>query len=170
MKKAGGCIVSDTLKSESRDYSCPSAPADGEDAQLLGVVLGTAEKPEVFYVSKDVDVSVGDVLDQVEPTILPTRIFRFSARCQNGGCAQFDGQGCRLGKDVANLMAPVTQSPPACNIRKSCRWFAENGPSVCLRCSRIVTTVTAGDELMPIAEMVKVPDQAPALTAAQPAG
>ncbi len=157
--------MSDTLKSESRDYSCPSAPSNGEDAQLLGVVLGTPEKPEVVYVSRDVDASVDEVLGQVDPTILPTRILRFSARCQNGGCAQFDGHGCRLGRDIAKLMAPASDTPPPCNIRKSCRWYAENGPSVCLRCSRVVTTVTASDELMPIAEMVKASDQ----TSAQPA-
>lgn len=146
--------MADQQLPDGKDYSCPSAPADSEGAKLLGIVLGTADRPEVSYISRDMDIPVAEVLKEIDPAVSPTRVLRFSAKCQNTGCGQFDGQSCRLGRDIAKMMAPADDLPPPCNIRKTCRWYAENGPSVCLRCSRVVTTVLSGDDLlMPIVDL-----------------
>ncbi len=141
-----------------KEYSCPSASPDGRDVKLLGVVLASADEPQVSYVSQSVGVLVEDALRQVDAGVLPTRILRLSAKCERGACAQFDGHGCRLGRNIAEKVAPVESSLPACNIRRTCRWYAENGPAVCLRCSRVVTTVLSSDDIfVPIIDMSTMP-------------
>ena len=41
---------------------------------------------------------------------------------------------------VQNL-APVVSDLPSCQIRDTCRWFAEEGGEACLRCPQVVTLV-----------------------------
>lgn len=120
-------------------YSCPSAQPDSPDARVFGVVVGDVDKPRVAYLEKGVEVSQ-QALDAVGH-VAPTRILRFAGKCANGACAQFSNGGCSLGTNILKKMDAVTDKIPACTIRATCRWFAENGPDVCLRCSSVVTTV-----------------------------
>lgn len=138
---------------DTSDYSCPSAQPDSEDARVFGVVVGDVAEPRIAYLAKDVVVS--EEMIQTAGGVSPTRIFRFAGKCVNGACAQFKDGGCRLGGDVSKGIAPVSDRLPPCTIRRTCRWFAENGPDVCLRCARVVTTLMGEDTtLSPIAANV----------------
>lgn len=131
-------------------YSCPSAPPDAEGARVFGVVLGDAENPRVAYLEKRVLVppQTLDALDGVSPT----RVFRFSGKCVEGACAQFKDGACRLGQQVLRRLGPAADQTPACTVRATCRWFAENGAEVCLRCPRVVTTAIDDPVLRPLGE------------------
>lgn len=130
------------MKRTSEEYSCPSAQPDSRDARVFGIVGGSVGEPRVSYLEKGVDV-LPDVLETID--VSPTRVFRFSAKCENAMCGQFRDGGCRLGKDIVRGVEPVAEQLPACTIRGTCRWFAENGREVCLRCARVVTTVFRAD-------------------------
>lgn len=134
------------------DYSCPSAQPDMPDARVFGVVLGDVAEPRVAYLEKGVAVTP----EMLERTggVSPTRVLRFAGACANSACGQFKDGGCRLGKDILKELAPAVDRVPPCTIRATCRWFAENGPDICLRCARVVTSVHESDEaLAPIARI-----------------
>jgi hypothetical protein len=122
---------------------CPSAQPDMEDAHIFGIVGGTPEEPRVAYLKKDarVDAAMLEQLDGLDPT----HVFRIAARCEESKCAQFDKGCCSLGKRIAERLEPVTEALPSCQIRPSCRWYAEIGGAACLRCPQVVTRSPAGE-------------------------
>lgn len=119
--------------------SCPSAQPDMAGAEVFGVVDVAEGAPRIAYlkanavISPEVMASLG-VVD-------PVRVFRFSGKCENGRCAQFDGGRCGLGARIAAQLPAVVDALPSCRIRASCRWFAEQGGDICLRCPQVVTLV-----------------------------
>jgi hypothetical protein len=137
--------------------ACPSANPDWEDAQLLGVVLGTADAPETWFTG----------VRPVEPAMLaaaaparPAEVFRFTARCREGACAQFAGGKCRVGAAVAAHLEPLeAHALPRCGIRPDCRWWHEQGASACRRCPTVVTEDHSRDG--PYAEALRL-EQPPA--------
>lgn len=151
---------------DDKDYTCPSAQPDSPDARIFGVVLGDVDEPRVAYLEKGVEVSA-ETLEAVAH-VAPTRVLRFAGKCANGACAQFRNGGCSLGTNILRKLDAVTDKIPACTIRATCRWFAENGPEVCLRCSQVVTTVREDNAaLRPLAlGQAPAPAPAPAATAA----
>ena len=102
-------------RSPAAPLACPSANPDWEDAQLLGVVLGTADAPETWFTG----------VRPVEPEMLaaaapahPAEVFRFTARCREGACAQFANGQCRVGAAVAAHLEPLAaHALPRCGIR-----------------------------------------------------
>lgn len=136
--------------------SCPSAQPDMEDARVFGVVAGTLDEPRVAYLRVDALVEE-DTIERLG--VDPTHVFRFAARCEEGGCAQFDGQRCGLGRRIVEGLDPVADRLPPCQIRASCRWHAENGRSACVRCPQVVTLVPRGQgELSRVARLPATPD------------
>jgi hypothetical protein len=121
---------------------CPSAQPDMEDARIFGVVAGTPEAPRVAYLKQDAVVAP-ELLEQLDG-LEPTQVFRYAARCEESKCAQFDKGCCSLGRRIADLLSPVTEALPSCQIRNGCRWYAEIGGAACLRCPQVVTRVPAG--------------------------
>ena len=67
--------------------------------------------------------------------------FRYGARCEESRCAHHDGNRCALGARIAAMLEPVTDSLPSCQIRGSCRWYAEVGGEACRRCPQVVTAI-----------------------------
>ncbi len=116
---------------------CPSAPFDHPEAKLLGVVLEDEGTPQVAYTDKG--ASLPDDFDAEELGIDPGHSLRFSAPCANSGCGQWRGGGCGLGKAILEQLQPVVDVVPACTLRATCRWFAENGTQSCLRCPQVTT-------------------------------
>lgn len=115
---------------------CPSAQPEMPQAQVLGVVRQTADGPRVSYVSGVAPVTE-DLLSAATPS--PTMVLRFAAQCEMSRCRHFGGGSCTLASRIAMILPKVTQTLPACSIRRSCRWFAEQGGTICLRCSQVVT-------------------------------
>jgi hypothetical protein len=122
---------------------CPSSSPSAESARVFAVVGGTPEAPRASYLAKNTEVPAH--LLQTPEGIAPTRIFRFAGKCIEGGCGQFANGACQLGKTVNRMLDAVADSIPACTIRAECRWFAENGPSICLKCPQVVTTVRSSE-------------------------
>lgn len=126
-------------------YDCPSAQPDMEGARPFGVISGTAKETRIAFFKKDAlagfdwrtDFSTGNA----------TRLFRFGARCEKSACGHFNGSTCSLGHRVKSSLPAVVDALPSCLIRASCRWHAEQGADVCLRCPQVVTMIP-GDEGM----------------------
>jgi len=119
--------------------SCPSAQPDMVDAHPFGIVSGTVQEPRVAYLKRDAKVTPEMMAELGD--LDPTRVFRFSGRCESSRCAQFEEGQCGLGKRIAAQLAPVVMALPSCQIRATCRWHEENGDSICFRCPQVVTVV-----------------------------
>lgn len=117
---------------------CPSAQPEMEDAVAFGVVGGTAEEPLVSYLTEPQPVTP-ELLALATP-VRPTEVFRFAARCAEGGCQHFDGAACQLGNKLAHDVPAAVDQLPRCRLRPSCRWWHEQGREACLRCPLVVTT------------------------------
>jgi len=138
-----------TVKAKALSLSCPSAQPDMEGARIIGLVTGTLESPRIAYLEPGINLTLSAVKSLGE--LEPTRVFRFGAHCEQARCKHFDGAQCALGRRVASQLERVVEQLPACQIRKSCRWYAEQGRDVCLRCPQIITMVDSADALSRIA-------------------
>ncbi len=69
----------------------------------------------------------------------PTEVLRFSAACAEDSCRHFTGSACSLVQRLVQIVPAPTAPLPACAVRRTCRWFVEQGRSACVRCSEIVT-------------------------------
>jgi hypothetical protein len=136
-------------RSSDESLLCPSAQPDMPDATVVGVMGGTAEAPQLAYMVERLSVSE-DVLALAGPA-KPAEVFRFAAPCEEKACRHFDGARCRLASRIVDLLPAVTGALPPCRIRKSCRWFAQEGREACLRCPQVVTESYAPSELFRLA-------------------
>lgn len=130
-------------------HDCPSAQPDMKGARVFGVLSGSEEAPRVAYLKPGARIAQS-MLARLG-NVAPTQVFRFAATCEEGRCTHFDGARCKLGERVATQLVSVVDTLPPCQIRASCRWFAEQGGAVCLRCPQIVTAVSHDDPLSRIA-------------------
>ncbi|HYE27365.1 MAG TPA: hypothetical protein VEA61_03920 [Allosphingosinicella sp.] len=122
--------------------SCPSAQPDMVDARIFGVVAGSAEEPRIAYLKAE--AAVTDEMLEGLGDLNPTQVFRYAARCEESRCAQYSNGCCSLGQRIAEMLPEVTDSLPSCQIRPSCRWYAEVGRPACLRCPQVMTLVPSG--------------------------
>ena len=118
---------------------CPSAQPVMEGAYTVGVVGGTAREPHVRWIEKPLPVT-RELLELAGP-VEPTEVFRFAAPCAEAGCRHHDNDRCTLGDKLATLPVAVDVALlPKCTVRTACRWYAEQGRQICLRCESVVTT------------------------------
>ena len=108
-------------------------------AQVLGVVQRGAEGPVVAYVNDRVPVT--DEILNATGVVPPTLVYRFAAPCVASKCTHFDGQKCQLAVRIAEGLAPKVDKLPPCAIRKTCRWYEQEGARACARCPQVVTQV-----------------------------
>ena len=127
-----------------RALRCPSAQPGMAEPQVLGVASGKSEAPRIAYLNEFL-AATPEVLAGAGP-VPPTEVFRLAAKCEATQCTHFDGQDCRLASRIVALLDPVVDALPACIIRKTCRWYAQEGRPACLRCPQIVTSAQSGDE------------------------
>ena len=127
----------------SAGYDCPSAQPHMERARPFGVISGTPQETRIAFFKK----SALDAFDWRKQfgTQDATRLLRFAARCDEQKCGHFDGSRCSLGQRVKEGLPAVVDALPPCLIRADCRWFAEQGGEVCLRCPQVVTMIPAAD-------------------------
>lgn len=123
--------------SAAAPLACPSANPDWDDAQLLGVVLGTPTAPETWFTGVR---AIDPAMIAAAAPARPAEVFRFTARCRGGECAQFQDGRCRVGAAVAAHLEPLPEHAlPRCGIRPQCRWWQEQGAAACRRCPTVVT-------------------------------
>jgi hypothetical protein len=118
---------------------CPSAQPGMDNCQVLGVVQRDGPKPMLLYLSSPVPATEA-VLAMTAP-LKVTEVYRLSATCAEHKCPHFDGADCRLATRIVERLPAAVEALPPCIIRKTCRWFSQEGGAACLRCPEI-TTVT----------------------------
>jgi hypothetical protein len=123
---------------------CPSAQPGMGDVQVLGVISRDGEHPRLAYL--DEPVSATPELLALAAPVAVSEVFRLSARCEESRCTHFDGSRCQLARRIAELLPEVVDKLPACNIRRECRWFLQEGAAACRRCPQIVTGNPEADE------------------------
>ena len=123
---------------------CPSAQPGMGDVQILGVISYQSGEPGLAYLDEAMPVS--PVTLELAAPLDPSQVFRLSARCEEKRCTHFDGRDCQLATRIARLLPEVVDRLPACNIRRDCRWFRQEGRAACVRCPQIVTGVHDADE------------------------
>lgn len=118
---------------------CPSAQPDWPAARLFAVVGGTPDRPETAYLDQAQPVTQ-ELLDLAGP-VAPAEVFRFAAPCVGSACGHFDRgeHKCRLAEKTVRLTSSVVDVLPHCSIRKTCRWWQQEGPAACRRCPQVVT-------------------------------
>lgn len=123
---------------------CPSAQPGMGDVQVLGVVTRDAAEPQLAYLDEPV-AATPEILALAQPVAV-SQVFRLAARCEEKKCTHFDGARCQLAARIATMLPEAVESLPACNIRRECRWFRQEGRAACLRCPQIVTGNYEADE------------------------
>ena len=112
---------------------CPSTPAS-DDAFLFGVV---DEQVEVRYIEHPIPINthLARALKKID---LPQRSFRFTHRCTE--CDNWQQDHCSVATSVRRAAAALDEdSIPACGLRKYCRWFLQEGATICSLCQYTVT-------------------------------
>jgi hypothetical protein len=117
---------------------CPSTPAANATV-FLGMITPAGR---VAYVTPAVpaEVALATAGDSTAP--VESR-YRLAGPCVTSSCGFWTGEHCglgaRLAASYAELAAPAGAELPKCAIRRTCRWFAEQGPAACPACSHVVT-------------------------------
>lgn len=111
------------MKAKCPSYECR------EGAELIGLVSvdGLVE----FIEPRLIDPQFVQISHSCEKP--PEDRFRFSGKCAEGACSQWQNGRCGLADDIVKLEFEVERLP-ACPIRNSCRWFSQVGKPACRRC------------------------------------
>lgn len=116
---------------------CPSAQPGMDDCRILGLVQWRDSAPRLEYLSEDVPATP-EVLAMAAP-LKPTEVFRLAATCAEHKCPHFDGADCQLATRVVQILPAAVDALPPCIIRKTCRWYSQEGGAACKRCPEITT-------------------------------
>lgn len=117
--------------------SCPSAPPEIPGAVAFGIVDHAANPPEVRYLDEPVPITE-ELLELAAP-LEPREVFRVGAPCQTDRCTHWSGHDCQLVERIVKLVPVGSLVTPPCQIRPTCRWYAQAGRSACARCVHVVT-------------------------------
>ena len=141
----GSCV--EPMDSSSRQgLLCPSAQPEAPGSVIFGVIQGTPKDPRLVQLTEP-QPTTPEILDLAAP-VKPTEVFRFAAPCAEFECRHFDGSKCQLAGRIVRLIPPVEASLRPCHIRRSCRWWHQEGKAACLRCPLIVTESETESEAM----------------------
>jgi hypothetical protein len=73
----------------------------------------------------------------------PLKRFRFTADCAEDRCGQWRDGKCGVAEQALISLAEFAGTDdarmPACAIRSTCRWFAQEGSRICGACSHVTT-------------------------------
>lgn len=127
------------MDNRSETIMCP-AHLCKQGSQLLGVRQNdgtTVILPQTLPVD---DAFVKKVRNH---PVKPERRFRFTNKCIEKGCEQWNEKGCSVGEKLVRLIESnmSNETLPACPIRKNCRWFVQEGAKACVVCPQILTEV-----------------------------
>jgi hypothetical protein len=124
---------------------CPSGRADSPNSVVFGVISGTVAEPRVAYLKQPQPIT-DELIAKASP-VSPTEVFRMATACAAKACLHFDGQDCRLAKQIADKLPVVAEDLPPCSIRRDCRWWQQEGKAACMRCPQVITDIYNPSEL-----------------------
>lgn len=110
-------------------------------SSLLGIRQGNgtiAILPQALSIDED-------FIDKVKQhPIPPEQRFRFTNKCIDKGCRQWNGKGCDVVERVVSFLNIIPQNKelPKCSIRNKCRWFVQKGLDACKICPYVLTEIT----------------------------
>ncbi|MEG3635890.1 hypothetical protein [Micromonospora palythoicola] len=117
---------------------CPSTPA-GNATVFLGMITPAGR---VAYVTPALPAEVAVAAATEADVAVETR-YRLAGPCVTSRCGFWTGEHCGLGERLVASYAQTVGEPevelPRCAIRRTCRWFAEQGPAACVACAHVVT-------------------------------
>jgi len=124
------------MTDDGTERTCPSTSAPRATV-FLGMITPHGR---VAYVTPAIPAQVVlDGLDSADP--VESR-YRFAGPCVTSSCGFWTGDHCGLGKKLVESYAQTGEPAvelPKCAIRRTCRWFAEQGAAACSPCSYVVT-------------------------------
>ncbi len=129
---------------KSHRVLCPSGRAK-EGALLLGVRQAdgkVAILPEALPISDQFLAHAKQVHE------IPEQMFRFTHKCIEGGCKQWNGKGCSVADRAVDMMDSLSLAKNVdfpCSIRQDCRWFMQKGMDACRICPYIITEITEAE-------------------------
>lgn len=103
-------------------------------AQLFGVV---GKDGKVQFITPLTVTE--DFLEQNKDKNSLEQRFRFTGKCVEKGCAQWDKEEskCSLSRKVQNLEIHKEAELSYCPIRSQCRWFSQDGKEACFSCNEV---------------------------------
>lgn len=125
---------------------CPSAQPDDPQAAILGVVRREEGTARIQILPQT--LPPGTLTGYVPSSLRPTEVLRFTAPCAEQGCVHFDSNRCQLADRIVARLPPVVERLPPCAIRRTCRWFSQEGAEACRRCPQIITEPYAPSDVM----------------------
>ena len=117
---------------------CPSASPEMGEASAFAI-LTEGSRVRVGYLRERIDAASLALPANVEIAA----VFRLSAKCMGGRCANFESDHCALAARIVEHLEPVVTRIPPCAIRSECRWWREKGSDACIRCPQIITRNTS---------------------------
>ena len=125
-------------QAHAAERTCPSTPAANATV-FLGMIMPNRR---VAYVTPATPASV--VLDGVDGSDGPAEsAYRFAGPCVTSSCGFWTGEHCGLGARLVESYQDIADADeadlPKCAIRRTCRWFAEQGRAACSPCSHVIT-------------------------------
>lgn len=122
-------------------YSCPSS-ACSENASVLGIVN---EHGIVDILSKPVKVTE-DFIEELDQNTEPEKQYRFSGKCVESGCNQWNKGKCGVIDKIYRMNEAVLKDFEEpfinCYLIHDCRWHHQIGKDACKVCPYIVTDGT----------------------------
>ncbi|GGM21537.1 hypothetical protein GCM10011608_02740 [Micromonospora sonchi] len=117
---------------------CPSTTAANATV-FLGMITPAGR---VAYVTPPMPAEVALATADAASGPVESR-YRLAGPCVTSRCGFWTGDHCGLGERLVASYAETTGEPktnlPHCAIRRSCRWYAEQGPAACTPCSHVTT-------------------------------
>lgn len=125
------------MKTEADNKTCPSSTCK-EGALLLGVVQGDNTVALLTGTPLTVDKAFAEKLKEEGDA---EKRFRFANKCVQTGCKQWTGDSCGVISRLHEMNERIEADAQLrlCNIRPTCRWFAQEGGSACTICTYVVT-------------------------------
>ena len=119
--------------SDTSKKMCPSYIGK-VGAQLFGVV---SKDGKVQFITPLAVTE--DFLKQNQGKNSLEQRFRFTGKCVEKGCAQWDKEEskCSLSRKVQNLDFHKEEELVFCPIRSQCRWFSQDGKEACFSCNEV---------------------------------
>ncbi len=127
---------------------CPSAPIRSQDGRLFAVNRIEADAFITDYLPRAIPMD--DTILAMTGDTSPEFVLRVASRCIEAACVHWSDARCNLVDAVIDDLLPSeVKALPRCAIRRSCRWFAQEGPQICRRCHQVARRerVSNGDGL-----------------------
>ena len=123
---------------EHNPRTCPSSPLH-KRANVLGLVRRSGR---VHFLGEPLPVHEEFIQIAGKGRSVGQR-FRFSGPCLKSGCGQWRDGSCSVAAETMSRAQPeasTSEHPelPECGIRTTCRWFAQEGATICRACPEVL--------------------------------